>query len=563
MVNWCKYFLDTQEALNSVAYYTHLVPIFILTLIGVYLFRKKQKESFNFFVFILSFTLWLIGDLIVWTSTNPHLITTFWSVLDFLEITTFLFGLNFFISLVGKERQSKLISIVLVIVSLPAFYLTIRGLSVVGFNHSVCEVIENPFLSFYNTILNIAVVISIVIISFLSLKNLYLKEEKKAILITGGALLLLFLTFSITGYIASQTGIYEIELYGLFAIPVFLLAIVFTIVRLNLFNLKLWSQQLIAYALVVLVASELFFTKNIIGFTLTSITVVMSIIFVVILTRSIKKENEARRQTEVLNRQLELTNARLKELDEQKTEFISLASHQLRGPLTAIKGYASMVLEGDFGEFSPQIKEAVETIYKSTQALVVIVGDYLDISRIEQGRMKYDFVDFDLRELVKTVVTEVTPNVSLSHLTLSFTDAEGDFLVRADQGKIKQVISNLIDNATKYTKQGGIVVSIGRDKRDNILITIKDTGVGIEKEVLPRLFEKFSRAPDASKANIMGTGLGLYVARKIIEAHRGKIWAESEGKGKGSAFYIELEPVHSSHHRPHFEEIQGNISKEE
>jgi signal transduction histidine kinase len=115
-------------------------------------------------------------------------------------------------------------------------------------------------------------------------------------------------------------------------------------------------------------------------------------------------------------------------------------------------------------------------------------------------------------------------------------------MVNADKGKIKQVLGNIIDNSIKYTPTGGIHVWItAKIPEKKILISISDTGVGIHPEVLPKLFAKFTRAPDASKTNILGTGLGLYVAKKMIEAHHGRIWAESAGPGKGSTFFVELD----------------------
>jgi signal transduction histidine kinase len=200
-----------------------------------------------------------------------------------------------------------------------------------------------------------------------------------------------------------------------------------------------------------------------------------------------------------------------------------------------------MLLDGDFGEVKDGVKDSIEKIYKSTQDLVVLVGDYLDVSRIEQGRMQYDFTQFDLRALVGTVVAELRPTIEKAKLNIEFNyDQNQDFSVNADIGKIKQVIGNLIDNAIKYTPKGGIHVWLTKNAPGKILISISDTGVGIPPEVLPRLFEKFTRAPDASKTNIMGTGLGLYVAKKMIEAHDGKVWAESPGQGKGTTFFIEL-----------------------
>jgi signal transduction histidine kinase len=203
-----------------------------------------------------------------------------------------------------------------------------------------------------------------------------------------------------------------------------------------------------------------------------------------------------------------------------------------------------MLLDGDFGPVEGEVKDAITKVYASTNDLVVLVGDYLDVSRIEQGRMQYDFSTFDLRDLAGTVVTELRPNIEKAKLQLDFDyDSEGEFRVNADQGKIKQVVSNLIDNSVKYTPKGSIHVWLTHTAPGKVTLSISDTGVGIHPEVLPRLFEKFTRAPDASKTNIMGTGLGLYVAKKMVEAHHGRIWAESAGVGKGSSFFIELDTV--------------------
>ena len=206
-----------------------------------------------------------------------------------------------------------------------------------------------------------------------------------------------------------------------------------------------------------------------------------------------------------------------------------------------------MLLEGDFGDLPVTAKNSLNTIMKSAAALVILVNDYLDVSRIEQGRMTFDFSDFDLKDLVKTVVNEYKPTAEEKKLTMTFEcDETKSYLINADMGKIKQVIGNLLDNSVKYTPTGSIHVSIAHEKKNDgtnsgkLLIAIKDTGVGIRPEVMPNLFAKFSRAPDASKTNIMGTGLGLFVARKMIEAHKGRVWAESKGQDKGSEMYIEL-----------------------
>jgi len=243
----------------------------------------------------------------------------------------------------------------------------------------------------------------------------------------------------------------------------------------------------------------------------------------------------------ITNQKLGEANERLKELDQLKSEFVSLATHQIRGPLTAIKGFASMMIEGDYGEVPKTLQEPVDTIYQSSQSLVVIVEDFLNVSRIEQGKMKYDFTDFDLCALANEVVNEDRVIIEKRGLNVSAAICPSPVTVHGDRGKLKQVIGNLLDNSMKYTPKGSIMLSLVSNKASKkVLLSIKDTGVGIRAETIPHLFHKFSRAEDASKVNILGTGLGLYVAKEMIKAHGGRIWVESPGEGKGATFFVEL-----------------------
>ena len=210
-----------------------------------------------------------------------------------------------------------------------------------------------------------------------------------------------------------------------------------------------------------------------------------------------------------------------------------------------MKGYASLLLEGDMGVLSPESKEGVSRIYDSTKTLITIVNDYLNISRIELGAMKYIFETIDLKDLVQDVIGELRPNIEKTGLKFSFSAEEHDidYRVTADRDKLKQVIENLVDNSLKYTPSGSVDVRLefNRPKR-KLIFSVKDTGIGISPDVLPHLFQKFSRADNANQADIHGTGLGLYVAKEMIAAHHGTIYAESPGEGKGSTFIVELEP---------------------
>lgn len=241
-----------------------------------------------------------------------------------------------------------------------------------------------------------------------------------------------------------------------------------------------------------------------------------------------------------LYQELKVANEKLRELDQMKSEFLSLATHQIRAPLTAIKGYSSMLLEGDFGVLPEKAKEAASIVLTSSQNLINIVGDFLDISRIEQGRMVYNKSIFEVTDLLLEVTNSIKPNIVNAGLTIDLDIGNNDSAkINADRDKIKQVVGNIIDNATKYTLKGGIVISI-KLSEGKVLILIKDTGVGIDPAEISKLFNKFSRTKDANKTNVIGTGLGLYIAKKMVEAHNGDIKVASDGLGKGTTFTIEL-----------------------
>jgi signal transduction histidine kinase len=264
-----------------------------------------------------------------------------------------------------------------------------------------------------------------------------------------------------------------------------------------------------------------------------------------LLLKTLRKEVQQREKIQKLALDIQKANDRLTELNRQKSEFVSFATHQLRAPLTAMKGYGSLILDGDMGQISPEAKQGVQRIFDSTNTLVNIVNDYLNISRIELGTMKYAFDTVDLKLLMQDVVAELKPNIEKAPIKFecTFPTDVNDYRVTADRDKLKQVIANIVDNSIKYTPSGRVDLKLALDKeKHNFVITIKDTGIGISPETLPRLFMKFSRAENANKTNIRGTGLGLYVAKEIITAHHGTIRAESPGDGKGSTFIVELEP---------------------
>ena len=217
-----------------------------------------------------------------------------------------------------------------------------------------------------------------------------------------------------------------------------------------------------------------------------------------------------------------------------------MASHQLRTPLTAIKGYVSLALEGAYGEIPEKLREKLKNVYLSNERLINLVNHLLTISRIEMGRLRAEKELLQVENLLESCIEEMKLPAQKKGLKLYFKKPKISLpKINLDPFKIRQVILNLIDNAIKYTQKGEIELKVEK-KDQKLLISVRDTGEGLTPEEKEFIFEGFTRGRAGLAYFIEGAGLGLYVAKKFVELHNGKIWAESQGKGKGSTFYVEL-----------------------
>lgn len=252
---------------------------------------------------------------------------------------------------------------------------------------------------------------------------------------------------------------------------------------------------------------------------------------------NLKLDEEVKKKTSELRK----ANDELKQLDEAKSEFISIASHQLRTPLTIIKGYISMMQEGSFGKVSPIINTNLTKVYQANERLIELVENLLDISRIESGRQEFIMQKTHLEDMAQTVVENLKNNAKDKNLKLIFhKPTHKTPEVMADANKLHEVMMNFVDNSIKYTKEGKVEVFVTADENKMVTFCVKDTGMGIKPEIMPVLFRKFSRGKGSFRVHTEGLGLGLYVARMMIDAHKGKIWAESDGDNKGSKFCFSL-----------------------
>ncbi len=229
---------------------------------------------------------------------------------------------------------------------------------------------------------------------------------------------------------------------------------------------------------------------------------------------------------------------KIKETMAIKSEFISMASHELRTPLTAIKEGIRLVIQEQTGELNDEQKEFLEIVERNVVRLARLINDILDFQKLESGRMDVDIQENDMNEIVKEIKETMTSLSNEKGLNL-ITELDDTIpRIKFDRDKITQVLTNIVNNAITFTEQGSVTIST--NKGDNVIeVSVSDTGPGIKKEDLPKLFNEFEQLARGSERKTGGSGLGLAISRKIIKKHNAKIWAESE-PGKGTTFHFVL-----------------------
>jgi len=317
---------------------------------------------------------------------------------------------------------------------------------------------------------------------------------------------------------------------------VIVLSVAYSIAKYQFMNIKVLLTEFFVIVLSIIILLQFFFVNSLIEMIINFIVLLAIIVVGFLLIRSVINEVERREEIAQLAHSLEKANLRLTELDNQKTEFLSIASHQLRTPLSVIKGYIELIKDGDYGKVPKDVIDILGKMEESNEHLAKLVDEFLNITRIEQGRTKFCYGKYDLKKMTKSVVEELTNKAKENKLSISFRPGKGvKHEIYVDLEKIRHVMLNFIDNAVKYSNKGKILIKSENEDK-GITFRVQDSGLGFDKKDEVNFFQKFYRGKNVEGINITGTGLGLYVCRKFIETHDGKIWGHSKGLGKGSEF---------------------------
>jgi signal transduction histidine kinase len=552
----CHYFEEPSylifaNDISPLLYYSH-IPVMILSfLVGLFVFINNPRGISNRLLFLITlfFTGWSSINLLAWTNIHSDIILSIWPFFGVFSALISIFLVYFIYTFTHNKDAPLSIKVTLLTLLLPVFIFAHTNLSVSGFQISDCDAFgfEGQYYNAYYALLN---VVSVLWSSYFLIKQYLVsgKTFKKQIILLGIGTEFFLITFSSITWLSSylsNIGIIkdsDFEFYGMFGMAVFVVFLGVLISKFNTFKSGVLATHALLVVLVILVGSQLTFADSKLSIILTVITLFFTFIIGLLLIRSVNKEIKQNEQLQLINSKLENANDRLRVLDKQKSEFVSIASHQLRSPLTAIRGYVSLIEEGNFGQIPDQMREALRRISESGKFMAVSIDDFLNVSRIESGNMKYEYKDVNLREQAEHVVEDLRSDAIKRGLLLLFkSDLKGKGIVYADFGKTQQIIHNLMNNALKYTRKGTVTVYVHDDTVKNLIhVEFIDTGIGMSKDTLQKLFGKFARAKVASSANIMGTGLGLFVAREMARAMKGDITAYSDGEGQGSRFVFTI-----------------------
>jgi len=528
-------------------YYAH-IPVAVITLfVGFYVFWSNKQLLLNRLLFAISvlFSFWIIINLITWTNIHSSFILFAWSFFSLISVLIAILCIYFIYVFLEKKDISIRLKAIFLTLFFPVVFFASTSFNLSGFNITNCDAFEFAQLPFklYYTLLEVLAMIWILVLLIQKYRTATSDFRNQIILMGVGIELFLF-SFFVTLFLADYfTGIgilpdSQLEFYGLFGMVIFMIYISILIVQFKAFNVKLLATQALIWGLVALIGSQFFFIKVPLNFVLNGIGFLAAIILGQFLVKSVKKEIKQKEELAKLN-------IDLKNLMVQRESLVHLVTHKVKGSFTRSKYIFAGILDGTFGEISPDVKKYAQQGLESDDAGINTVDLVLNAANLQKGTVKYDMKELDFKDIIIKILAEKKIQMEAKGLVLesSIHDSkDDDYRIMGDVFWLKEAVNNLIENSIKYTPTGKIVIKL-EDGNKKIKFSIKDTGLGITDEDKKNLFTEGGRGKESVKTNVDSTGYGLYTVKLVIEAHKGRVWAESEGAGKGSTFYIELGAV--------------------
>ena len=514
-------------------------------LLGLFVFLADRKGLINqvFFVLTLNTVLW-IGTVLVAVSFGDRETVLLFRRLAFAAASFIAFFIYYFSYLFPKPNEQYkfplLAGIILTTLIAAMNIFTDYTLKDIGLSNGVQSNVYGP--GYYIFIIYFFGALFVGVANFLGKRKQMNELELVQIRLVLTGLV-------VSGVLAASTNLilpklletYSTGQLGPLTVSVFIILSTYAILRHHLFDIGVVVVELLTSTMWLFILFRLMVDNSLQGRIMDFILLVITIFFGALLIRSVNKEVKQREKVERLANDLEVANEKLESLDVARREFLSFASHQLKTPMTVIKGYATLATDPVYLNSPEKMKQIAEKIVFSTDQMYRLISNFLDVRAIEEGKMSFIFKPTDLVRLASSLVEDAKSYASKKNLKLELASVLPSIIISADETKLRQAVQNLIDNAVKYTDEGFVRVEV-KDEENYALLLVTDSGKGMSTEAKEHLFEQFFR--DGRTAKAQGTGLGLYIAKEIVKAHKGEIWADSLGEGKGSKFTVKLPKEH-------------------
>ncbi|MBN1169236.1 hypothetical protein JXA63_05090 [Candidatus Woesebacteria bacterium] len=477
------------------------------------------------------------------TELSLFFIRVAWSITPILFILIYSFIVNF----LDVTDKYKLLSIISYFVGIIFMFITLTSdliISGISFQNGVLNIIYGKFVwAFFGA------VTVYTIVNFYLLFKYYLSQNtdellKKRIKYLIGGLTLFFIANAVFNIIFPIFfNIFHLYEFGDYTTVIFISIIAYAVVKGEFFNIKILTATFIAIFLgSFLLLDAVLLSQNFAEAILKSVIFALYVPFGYLLVRSVMTEIRQREQLEERTKELRETQkrelAKANELLKLKDEFVFIATHDLRTPVTAIRGYLDMIQNcGD--EFSEETKENFKFVMQSSDRLNRLVNDLLEVARSESGTIKVEVKPVDIVPVIEKCIKEVEPSAAENNIEIKTEIGKDEWYVLGDGVKLEEVMENLLTNGVKYNKQGGELKVSLKEEDKSLVVSVSDTGIGIPKEHQDKVFEKFFRSQTEKTKDITGTGLGLFVVRMLIEKMKGTITFKST-EGEGTTFIFKL-----------------------
>lgn len=558
----------------EISQFVLIIAIFNFAL-AFYVWKTKYQDPLNiaFGVFGFFVGLWVLLNYLFIENPTVFYLSLVYAIGPFIIIS----GFNWVYLLKNNKLSNNFIWFIFILYCLSVFFtiLILTSNQMVVSVSSAFDYQTGYLFYFYTAFMSLLLFgfIGYIIYQYLTSN----KELRKSFLIIGLGMITVVLIAAIAGIIMPALGQSEYNFLDSPSTIIFVSLAGYAIIKHQLMDIKTAVTEIIVYFLLIILFATLFIFGQ--STTLINKVILMGLITYggYLLIKSVELEIKRREEIEELSRELKESNRKLKKLDAMKTEFVSVASHELLTPISAIKGYLSMILDEKIVDIkNEKAVDYLDRVYGSAKRLSNLVKDLLNVSRIEQGRLSFDKTSFSPEKIIKEVERELKFKAQEENTKIILANLV-DQPAYGDTDKVKEVLINLVGNSIKFTtKEGEIKIETeiwptdkisqryqqatkleGNKKEDQdylpahirntnligseqIVFSVSDNGIGISQADIKKLFGKFSRLDNWQSHHIQGTGLGLYISKTLVLMHQGRIWAESQGKNKGSTFFFSI-----------------------